>query len=99
MVRDNCLLICGATNSGKTALFYHLTTKEVRPTVSSTEVNETKGKIAIKIPGSAVGSGAESISKTLPLVDVPGHYHFKDRLNLVISGAKGIIVVIDSKDK
>ena len=48
------LLLCGATHSGKTALFYHLLTKEVRTTVSSTEINETSGQMEVKIPASAI---------------------------------------------
>ncbi len=49
------LLVCGPTNSGKTALFYHLLTKEVRPSVTSMEINETQGSMEVKIPGSAIG--------------------------------------------
>jgi ribosome biogenesis GTPase A len=73
------LLICGATNSGKTALFYHIVTKEVRTTVSSTEPNETNNAMEVKIPASAIAA-QESISKKINIIDVPGHYHFRDRL-------------------
>jgi len=41
VAKQNQLLICGPTNSGKTTLFYHLLTKEIRSTVTSMEVNET----------------------------------------------------------
>lgn len=59
-VRPNLLLICGATNSGKTALFYHLLTKEVRSTVTSIEINETSSSMEVKIP-SAHGGEPSSI--------------------------------------
>jgi hypothetical protein len=49
------LLICGAPNSGKTALFYHFLTKEVRSTVSSVEVNQSQGAMEVKIPSQAAG--------------------------------------------
>lgn len=35
----------------------------------------------------------------MTVVDVPGHYHFKDRLNDVLDEAKAIVVVVDSKEK
>ena len=48
--RQNLLLVCGPTHSGKTALFYHLLTKEVRTTVTSIEINETPSIMDVKIP-------------------------------------------------
>lgn len=48
--KPNMLLLCGPTNSGKTALFYHLLTKEVRATVTSIEINETPSAMDVKIP-------------------------------------------------
>ena len=72
--RPNFLLICGPTNSGKTTLFNHLLTKEVRTTVTSIEVNETPGLMEVKIPGS-------DTPKKMNIIDIPGHYHFRDRLN------------------
>ena len=92
------MLICGATNSGKTALFYHLVTKEVRTTVSSTEENETSGKAEIKIPGTAIGL-TESINKNIAIIDIPGHFHFRTMLNEALENSKAIIVMVDSKEK
>jgi signal recognition particle receptor subunit beta len=98
--RPNLLLLCGPTNSGKTALFYHLLTKEIRTTVTSIEINETPqgAPMAVKIPQTATQS-EEATSKKLTVVDIPGHYHFKDRLNDTLDEAKAIIVVVDSKEK
>jgi len=93
--RPNLLVLCGPTNSGKTALFYHLLTKEVRTTVTSIELNETSnGPMEVKIP-----QDTEGAVKRLNIVDVPGHYHFKDKLNETIDEAKGIVLVVDSKEK
>ncbi len=93
--RPNLLVLCGPTNSGKTALFYHLLTKEVRTTVTSIELNETSnGLMEVKIPQDTEGS-----VKRLNVVDVPGHYHFKDKLNETLDEAKAIVLVVDSKEK
>lgn len=91
------LLLCGATYSGKTSLFYHLVTKDVRTTVSSIEINETPSSMEVKIPAAAIGGEAKS--KSVNIIDVPGHYHFKDKLNEALDNAKAIILVIDSKEK
>ena len=90
--RPDLLLICGPTNSGKTALFYHLLTKEVRTTVTSIDINETSSQMEVKIPSTGE-------RKALNVVDVPGHYHFKERLNLALEEAKAIILVVDAKEK
>jgi len=91
--RQNFLIVCGPTNSGKTSLFYHLLTKEVRTTVTSIEINETPGLMEVKIPG-------EESPKKLNVMDIPGHYHFKERLNEVLDELpRAILVVVDSKEK
>jgi len=90
--RANLLVVCGPTNAGKTALFYHLLTKEVRTTVTSIDLNETSQLMEVKIPH-------EEASKKIHTVDIPGHYHFKDKLNETLDEAKAIIVVVDSKEK
>jgi len=66
--------------------------------VSSIEINETQGLAEVKIPGSAIGQ-AEAKSKAISLIDIPGHFHFKDKLNETLNDAKAIILVIDSKEK
>jgi len=33
------------------------------------------------------------------LVDVPGHFNFKKQIQIEASGAKAIIVLLDSKEK
>jgi signal recognition particle receptor subunit beta len=98
--KPNLLVLCGPTNSGKTALFYHLLTKEVRTTVTSININETPSQMEVKIPQVASGeSGANPSSKALNVIDVPGHYHFKEKLNESLDEAKAILLVIDSKEK
>eukprot|EP00347_Sterkiella_histriomuscorum_P010900 403374493 len=96
--QQNQLVICGAVHSGKTSLFYHLITKEVRTTVTSINVNETPQPMEVKIPGSAIGQDS-AITKKISVIDVPGHYHFKERLQEALESAKAIVVVIDSKEK
>jgi hypothetical protein len=90
--RQNLLVVCGPTNAGKTALFYHLLTKEVRTTVTSIDLNETSQLMEVKIP-------QEEATKKIHVVDIPGHYHFKDKLNETLEEAKAVIVVVDSKEK
>jgi signal recognition particle receptor subunit beta len=93
--KPNLLLLCGPTSSGKTALFYHLLTKEARTTVTSIEINETPALMEVKIPQQQEGSTVKKIN----IIDVPGHYHFKGRLNEALDEAKAIILVVDSKEK
>ncbi len=93
------LLICGPSHSGKTALFYHLLTKEVRPTVTSQEVNETPGTMEVKMPMAAGGQAGETKSKSISIVDVPGHLHFRKKIQTVLEEAKAVVLVIDSKEK
>ena len=38
-------------------------------------------------------------SRAMNLTDVPGHYHFKERLNEALDEAKAIILVVDAKEK
>lgn len=41
----------------------------------------------------------EGAVKKINIIDVPGHYHFKDRLNEALDEAKAIVLVVDSKEK
>lgn len=52
----------------------------------------------VKIPGSAIGQ-PEARIKAVAITEVPGHYHFKEKLISSLEDAKAIMVVIDSKDK
>lgn len=59
------------------------------------EINETPqaSMMEVKIPG-------EEATKRMHVMDIPGHYHFKERLNEVLEeGPKAILVVVDSKEK
>ena len=67
-------------------------------TVSSTEINKTDGALEVKIPGSITGE-TESISKKINVIDIPGHYHFKEKLNQTLDDAKAIVLMVDSKEK
>jgi translation elongation factor EF-4 len=52
----------------------------------------------VKIPGSALGQ-TDGKTKNVAIIDVPGHYHFKDKINEALEDSKGIILVVDSKEK
>ena len=101
-------IICGANNSGKTALFYRLinnsnttqddddekkSEKKITTTVSSIEPNFGEIKLPIATP---------SIGKSFQLVDYPGHLKYWNlftkliKNDITLSNIKGIIVVIDS---
>ena len=68
-------------------------TKEIPTTVTSIEINETAAPMEVKIPG-------QDVSKKLNIMDIPGHYHFKERLNEVLEEQpRAILVVVDSKEK
>jgi signal recognition particle receptor subunit beta len=53
----------------------------------------------VKIPGSALGGTSDGTVKKINIRDVPGHYHFKDKLHESMEEAKAIIMVVDSKEK
>jgi len=65
----------------------------VRTTVTSIEINETPALMEVKIPG---GDALKKVN----IIDIPGHYHFKERLNEVLDEfPRAILVVVDSKEK
>jgi septin family protein len=97
--QENLLLLCGPTGSGKTALFYHLLTKEVRTTVTSQEINETPTQMEVKIPQSVSGNQDGSIAKKLAVADIPGHFHYREQLKDTVEIARAIVVLIDAKEK
>jgi len=86
------LVLCGPTGSGKTALFYHLLTKEIRTTVTSQETNETPAPMEVKVPGG-------DITKKLSILDIPGHFHFREQLKDTCEIAKAVIILVDAKEK
>lgn len=79
-------------------MFYHILTKDVRTTVSSQEINETPAAMEVKFP-SKITPESETKSKKIRVIDVPGHYHFKEKLNEALDDAKAIILIVDSKEK
>ena len=107
-VRDR-LLIAGPTFAGKTQLYYKLMGHNIGDRVSSSDVNECAESVGVKVPQRLLQSTssneecapAESNFATIEakLVDVPGHYNFKTALQTEASGAKAIIVLLDSKEK
>ena len=54
----------------------------------------------VKIPSSAQAPGVQEPSlKRLAVVDVPGHFHFRDQLVDSVEVAKAVVVLVDSKEK
>ena len=88
-IRDR-LLIVGPVSSGKTSLYYRLLSGELRDTVSSVDLNQTRDKVNIKVPLEILPGGnkqtADSIEKKtyeefpIALTDIPGHYNFKSEI-------------------
>ena len=90
VARTNLLMV-GAAGSGKTKLFYKLVANDhQQATVSSAEPNTyTQG---IKMPS--------ELTKYLPLVDLPGHYNFRQKMrDEHLQSAKAVIFVLDARDK
>ena len=50
----------------------------------------------VKIPGESSGN---TNTKKLSVLDIPGHFHFREQLKDTCEIAKAIIIVIDSKEK
>ena len=66
-------------------------TKEVRDTVSSVDENSTTdSEETSKIAGKEMRVGS---------IDIPGHFNFRSKINECVQTTRGIILVIDSKDK
>lgn len=81
----NTILITGDTNSGKTALFYHLKTGAFHPTVSSLQSN--RGTFVPKlIPG----------LPSLEYIDLPGHGAFRSQLPDILPSTRAIVFTIDA---
>ena len=105
-VRDRFLLT-GPSCSGKTKLYYKLIGANITYTVSSSDVNETSGPVAVKVPqrilasGRVEGADQDSTFTTVSakFVDVPGHFCFKKAIQVESTGAKAIILLLDAKEK
>ena len=69
--------IVGTSGSGKTALYYKLSTGEFRDTVSSIEENYS-GKSGFEIKNLKVDG--QAVSKSVECVDIPGHFNFLERI-------------------
>ena len=91
------LLICGPVHSGKTGIFYHLVTGENRDTVTSQEINDSLGPISVKIP-SEVNNG-EARTTLLSVIDVPGHLHFREKVQEILDETRAILLIFDAKEK
>lgn len=89
--------IVGASGSGKTTLYYKLLTGEFRETVSSVEENYT-GKTPVQIQNLKVDG--QQVNQALEMVDIPGHFNFRERIQEVAnSEVTAIVLVVDSKDR
>ncbi|CAF2585111.1 unnamed protein product [Rotaria sp. Silwood2] len=87
--RGECLLLCGAPNSGKTLLFCRLTMGLAKRTLTSQAIN--KGSMILE------NSSSDRSSKKIHVIDVPGNLRIRQRdFNANKSSAKAIIFVIDS---
>jgi len=82
--RGNALLLVGAPDSGKTAILSSLLYKRAFPTLSSLQVN------------TSVVSLEEAPSKTLKIVDIPGHPRTRDQFQDSLADAKAIAFVVDT---
>ena len=69
---SNCLMLVGASGSGKTSLFYSLFTGEFRYTVSSIEENLSGKDEPIKL--------GDEIERRVQTIDIPGHFNFRERI-------------------
>ena len=87
--RGECLLLCGASNSGKTLLFSRLTMGVAKRTLTSMAVNH--GSMILENPSS------DRSSKKIHIIDIPGNLRIRHRdFTANKSSAKAIIFLIDS---
>ncbi|CAF1491736.1 unnamed protein product [Adineta steineri] len=87
--RGECLVLCGASNSGKTALFSRLTMGIAKRTLTSMAVN--RGSMTLQNPS------ADRPSKEIHIIDIPGNLRIRQRdFSAEKSSAKAIVFVIDS---
>jgi signal recognition particle receptor subunit beta len=85
--KRNTILLVGPSNAGKTALFYQLTDGEQHHgTVASMQENAATASIPAK------GGG----SRSMRLVDVPGHSSMRHKLESLLHEAAGVVFLVDS---
>lgn len=103
-------IICGANNSGKTALFYRLVSRTSAEEKEEEEEEEKRNeKITTTVSSIEPNFGevklpitTPSIGKSYQLVDYPGHLKYWNlftkliKNDITLSNIKGIVVVIDS---
>jgi GTPase SAR1 family protein len=67
--------------------------------VSSTELNQTDGEVALEIPKRLLPVNEQQQGLSLSIVDIPGHFNFRLKVQQYMERAKGVILVVDSRDK
>lgn len=87
------MLLIGPAGAGKTRLFYRLVTGDNSvQTISSVEPN-TSHQVKVRV-------GGEDQIKQIEIIDVPGHYNYRQKLReSYLPQAAAIVLVIDAKDK
>ena len=103
------LLIVGPVSSGKTSLYYRLLSGDMRETVSSVDLNQTRDKVSVKVPLEILPGGSDRTPEgeeketfeefSIALTDIPGHYNFRSEITQKLPSAKAIVIILDSKDK
>lgn len=90
------VILVGPVGCGKTQLFYRLLSKVEPTTVSSTELNQTDRDIALEIP-KRLQQNEQALN--LSIVDIPGHFRHRLKVQQNLERAKAVILVVDSRDK
>ena len=67
--------------------------------MSSTELNQTDGEVALEIPKRLLPVNEQQQGLSLSIVDIPGHFNFRLKVQQYMERAKGVILVVDSRDK
>ncbi|XP_072957008.1 uncharacterized protein [Typha angustifolia] len=90
--KSNTVVLAGLSGSGKTVLFYQLRDGSTHQgAVTSLETNDDTFVLHSEL-------GKKRKSKSVHLVDVPGHSRLKTKLDEFLPQAAGIIFVVDAQD-